>query len=354
MDIKHVVKESAYRAGFDLVAVSSAETEPADRDHYKEWVTDGYAGDLAYMVREYPRRWIPQDLLPEAKSVITLAVNFFSGEKRSEPKFGFGRVARYAWGKDYHIVVQSRLQEWVEILKGITGSSLKTKILVDSSPFLERSFARKSGLGFFGKNTLLISRQLGSFIFLSEVLTNLELEQDSFQSPVSEGKDECGSCRECLDVCPTQALVAPRRLDARRCISYWTIENRGAIPEEMRASIGDWIFGCDLCQEVCPYVGLSRQSSWQEFLPDYGVGTHVSLIEVLSMKTEEEFRYRFKGTPLLRAKRMGLLRNACIVSANQKFEAAAPLLKNLAENDPNPILRTHASWSLKKMNQASD
>lgn len=343
------IKKLAYQIGFDLVSISSADPDPLDEECYKNWVEQGHAAELSYMSRVIPRRWVPQDLLPDAKSVITFGANFFSGAKKMEPRFGFGRVARYAWGKDYHIVLKKRLESWVQLLQQIITEELHYKILVDSSPFLERSFARRGGLGFVGKNTLLISRKLGSFIFLSEVLTNLELESDEIKvlNPVS-AKDECGSCKECLVKCPTGALVSPRSLDARKCISYWTIEHRGEIPENFRPSIGDWIFGCDICQEVCPYTGLSKETLWKEFLPECGAGPYLSLLEVLQIKSDEEFKKRFQGTPILRTKRSGLVRNSCIVSANQKFKKAMPYLEKIAKEDQDPHVRTHALWALNR------
>jgi epoxyqueuosine reductase len=337
-------KRAAYALGFDLVAVGAAEALEQDRERYQSWVSQGHAAGMAYMERPLPRRWDPRDLLPEARSVVTLAVNFFSASPKAESRRGYGRVARYAWGKDYHEVVRERLELWTESLRGIAGSSVRTKILVDSSPLLERAFARSSGLGFAGKNTLLISRKLGSFIFLSEVLTDLELEPDAWTPAVPAGKDECGSCRECLADCPTGALVAPRTLDARKCISYWTIENRGPIPEAMRPQIGDWIFGCDVCQEVCPYTGLSKDTAWKEFRPESGAGPHLALDEILALG-EADFKKRFAGTPILRTKRAGLVRNACVVAANQKLTEVLPLLRKLAEEEPDPVVREHAGWA---------
>ncbi len=345
MTLSNAVKNSAYQMGFDLVAVSSAEPLGKDEARYKDWREKGYAGELKYMVREEPRRWVPQDLLPEAKSVITFAVNFFSGAKRMEAKRGYGRVARYAWGKDYHNIIKERLEAWVKNLPDVVGKPVSTKILVDSGPLLERAFAHQSGLGFVGKNTLIISRKLGSFIFLSEILTDLELEPDVYKE--DETKDACGACKECLVECPTNALVAPRQLDARKCISFWTIENKGGIPEEMRPGIGDWIFGCDICQEVCPYNGLSKDTQWKDFLPEAGAGPYLSLIEMLSMNSDEEYKVRFAGTPILRAKRAGIQRNAIVVAANQGFKEAIPHIQNLAESS-DPILKSHAEWALRK------
>lgn len=352
LELSNLLKKSAFQFGFDLVRISLAEPLEEDRKRYHEWLQKGYAADLHYMLRDVPRRWVPQDLFPEAKSVITLAVNFFSGASKMEPKRGFGRVARYAWGKDYHSVIRKRLTEWVKLLPDLIGQPVKTKILVDSSPLLERAFASLSGIGFVGKNTVIISRKLGSFIFLSEVLTDIELQEDPIRSDPFPLKDDCGSCQQCIRGCPTGALVSPRQLDARKCISYWTIENRGEIPEEIRSQIGDWIFGCDLCQDLCPYNGLSQETQWREFFPESGTGPYLSLLEVLSIKTEEEFKRKFVETPLLRAKRSGLVRNACVVAANQRFGEAIPLLKELSQRDSEQTVRTHALWSLNQIDSS--
>ncbi len=342
------LKNIALQLGFDRVAVSSVLPDPNEKERYLNWRNLGFAGNLQYMVRDTPRRWVAQDLLPDARSIITFAVNFFSGSKKMEPKYGYGRVARYAWGKDYHDVIRERLEEWVKLVREYVGPSFQAKILVDSGPLLERSFARRSGLGFVGKNTVIISKQFGSFIFLSEVITNLELESDEMKrSPYY--KDDCGSCRECMVQCPTGALVMPRKLDARKCISYWTIENKGEIPLEMRSGIGDWIFGCDICQEVCPYIGLSKTTKWKEFLPENGCGPYLSLSEVLSIREDKEFKQKFAGTPILRSKRGGLLRNACIVSANQKFREAIPVLEQCATEDPEELVRASALNALESL-----
>ena len=340
-------KDLGLSLGFDLVSVGSAAPLEEDGRRYRSWVGKGCAAGMAYMSRGSPRRWAPKDLLPEAASVATFGVNFFSGSRRLPEKKGFGRVARYAWGKDYHEIVRERLEEWVRGVSAIAGRAVRTKILVDSGPLLERGFAANAGAGFFGKNTLLISRKMGSYLFLSEVLTDLEIEPDPV--PAASGRDHCGSCRECLAKCPTGALVSSRVLDAGLCISYLTIENRGAIPEDLRGKIGDWIFGCDVCQEVCPYNGLPKETLWKGFLPEQGAGPYIPLLEALGLRSEGEFREKFAGSPVLRARREGLVRNACVVAANQDFREALPLLRDLAGNDPSPLAREHALWAMNRM-----
>ena len=370
-----MVKNSAAHFGFDAITISSAYPLEQDGQRYQNWCADGYAAGLQYMMRPFPRRWVPQDLLPSARSVISLAVNFYGDPHRVLPRSGFGRVARYAWGLDYHEVLLQRISEWLKTLKESAGSSMESKILIDSSPLLERAFAARGNMGFIGKNTLLISRKLGSFIFLAEVLTNLDLSPDlssdlppdlpnSIASPnvanvanvsnvaniaKENSKDACGSCRQCIVDCPTNALQPGRRLDARKCISFWTIENRSAIPLEMREGIGHWVFGCDVCQEVCPYEGISPPSRWKEFSPSSGCGPYLSIVEILEIQEEEDFKNRFRGTPILRTKRDGLVRNACIVAGNQKLQKALPHLEKILQKDKSPMVQEHAQWAIQKI-----
>jgi epoxyqueuosine reductase len=337
-DLTENVKQSALDCGFDFVGISAAEPLEADRERFSAWRDKGFAGTMQYLEKETPRRWAPQDAMPEAKSVISLGVGFFS-KTQAEPKIGYGRVARYAWGKDYHDVIRFKLEEWCKALPGIAGRAVQSKVFVDSGSLLERAFAIAGGAGTVGKNALLIRPGLGSFFFLSEVLTDLPLQPDDpFQN------DLCGACAKCLETCPTQAFESARMLDARKCIAYWTIESKGEIPEGLRGKFGDWIFGCDECQNVCPHNAKVQATEWKEFLPGSGAGPYLSLLEMLSIETNEEFKKKFFGTPILRAKRSGLIRNACIVAANQRFREALPLLQRLSSNS-DPIIRTHAVWA---------
>src|SRR5262249_48732838 len=229
----------------------------------------------------------------------------------------YGRIARYAWGLDYHEVVKARLHNLIAEIKRLEGREVAARAFVDAVPLLERAVAARAGLGFTGKNTNLLQPRQGSWFFLAEILLNLEL-------PVEENrlKISCGSCHRCLDACPTDAFAAAYQLDSRRCISYLTIENKGAIPPALRAGLGEWLFGCDVCQEVCPFNRFATDTYWQEFRPEYGAGQKLDVVEILAIKTDEEFRARFKCTPLTRPKRRGLLRNAAVVAANIECTAA--------------------------------
>jgi epoxyqueuosine reductase len=258
--------------------------------------------------------------------------------------------------------VKRRLLRLIEEIERIAGRKLAARAFVDAVPLLERAVAARAGVGFFGKNTNLIRPRDGSWFFLSELLVDLELPQDGVQTSVS-----CGTCHRCIDACPTEAFAGPRVLDSRRCISYLTIENKGAIPRELRPGLGEWIFGCDVCQEmspesarrgglpviargesqsVCPFNRFAKETEWEEFHPDAGVGPRLDLVETLSISTDEEFRARFKGTPLTRPKRRGLLRNAAVVARNIGCAGAVPALMRRIESDPEPLIRSHALWAI--------
>jgi epoxyqueuosine reductase len=301
-------------------------------------------------------------LVPQAASVITLAVNYYSDAPPFAHHHRYGRVARYAWGQDYHDVVRPRLDDFARRIERFAGRPLRHRSFVDAVPLLERALAARAGLGFFGKNTNLILPQRGSWFFLAEILIDLELPAEDRTVKVS-----CGTCHRCLDACPTQAFAGAYLLDSRRCISYLTIENKGLIPRDLRANIGEWIFGCDACQEmppeatkhgrlpvivrgqsesVCPFNRFAKNTAWPEFRPDAGAGTKLDLVKVLSITTNEQFRARFKGTPLARPKRRGLLRNAAVVAANIFCTAAVPALIDRVEHDPEPLIRSHALWAL--------
>jgi epoxyqueuosine reductase len=245
---------------------------------------------------------------------------------------------------DYHDVVKPRLTALAGRIEEIAGHPLRARCFVDAVPLLERAVAERAGHGFFGKNTNLLQPRSGSWFFLSEILVDLELPADNREIKVS-----CGSCRRCIDACPTDAFPAPYVLDSGKCISYLTIENRGVIPRELRSSIGYWIFGCDVCQDVCPFNRFSSDARWPEFRPEAGVGARLDLVEVLSIATDEKFRARFRGTPLTRPRRRGLLRNAAVVAANVGASAAVPSLVERVENDNEPLIRGHCLWALSQL-----
>jgi epoxyqueuosine reductase len=303
---------------------------------------------MGYMTRKPELNGSPRSLVPYALSLITLAVDYGVAAPRFAHEHRYGRVARYAWGLDYHDVVKPRLRALAGRIEEIAGREIHARCFVDAVPLLERAAAARAGLGFFGKNTNLLRPRDGSWFFLSEILLDLELPADNREIKVS-----CGSCRRCLEACPTGAFPTPYVLDSRKCISYLTIENKDAIPRELRASVGDWVFGCDVCQDVCPFNRFSSDTRWPEFHPEAGVGARLDLVEVLSIASDESFRARFRGTPLTRPRRRGLLRNAAVVAANVGASAAVPSLVERVENDIEPLIRSHCLWALSQLDPRS-
>jgi len=312
------LKAEARRLGFDLVGAAPAVDAP-DWQRYREWIAAGRAGEMRYLVERVDQRRHPRSILPEVRSVLMLAANYRTVEPASEDRAsedqtsaGRGRavVSRYAWGRDYHDTLRERLRRLADFHRELTPDA-RMRGVVDTAPLLERDYARLAGLGWIGKNTCLINRRFGSWLFLAAMLTSEPLEYDE-----PDKTDHCGRCRRCLDACPTGALVAPYTLDARRCLSYATIELRGPIPESLKPALGSRLFGCDACQAVCPHNRRTPCSTETDFRPREGMNP-VSLAEVESL-TAEQFKRRFGATPLARAKLEGLLRNAAAIRTNQQ------------------------------------
>lgn len=328
------LKAKAHDLGFDLVGVASA-VEADGFARLRDWLDRGFAGSMDYMEKRAEARRHPESILPEVRSVIMVGMNYHASQSVS--KRAAGNVARYARGEDYHHVLWGRLNAllaWLQQQRpGCTGRGV-----VDTAPLLERDFARRAGLGWFGKNTMLIDKRLGSWFFLGALLTDLELTPD----PPHE-TSHCGTCTACLDACPTAAFAGPGWLDSRKCISYLTIELREEIPPELRKGVGDWLFGCDVCQEVCPWnrkAPVSHEPAW------HGRPDLVSLdpVELLGLD-DAAFRERFRGTALMRTKRRGLLRNAAIVLGNTGDVSALPALERVAD-DPEPVIAEAARWAI--------
>ena len=336
-----MVKDSALQAGFDLVRITSAEEFTSDRKEALDRIKDGLMDGLPWYTEERVHRGTsPETLLPGARSIICLALNYFpqkvSSEEESANGGGLGKIARYARGKDYHRLMKRRMRKLTLELEEKLGKRFSARWYVDDGPMLDRSTAARAGIGWFGKNSNLLTPQLGSWVFLGQIITDLELEPDPAL------RKSCGSCVRCIDACPTGAIIAPYVVDNSKCISYLTIENRGPIPVELRPKMLDWVFGCDICQEVCP-VNRKQQPTGEPALSRQDM-TAVDLIEILEL-SEEAFIERFGGTPVKRAKRNGLQRNACVALGNLKSVAAVPALgRVLRENEP--LVRSHAAWAL--------
>lgn len=339
------VKAEARQVGFDLVGIAPALTPPGF-DDLRTWLDRGFAGEMQYLANREAAYAHPGHVLESVRSVVMLAANYHvAGAAPVKPEPGIhsvdARVARYAQGTtDYHDVLKSKLRRLGDFLHDRVPGC-RTRGVVDTAPLLERDFARLAGLGWFGKNTMLINKRLGSWLFLAALLTDVELAPD-----VPHESAHCGTCTRCLDACPTDAFPEPYVLDARKCISYLNIELRSPIPPELRDGIGDWLFGCDICQDVCPWNRKAPTTAEPAFQPVDSLAP-ADAIELLLLD-EARFRERFRRTPLSRPKRAGLLRNAAIVLGNAKSEAAIePLVAALEDSDP--LIRGACAWALGKI-----
>lgn len=369
-----VIKEKAYELGFDLIGVAPAKRAP-HADAYASWVDSGYAATMGYMARDVARRQDPRQVVPGARSVMVVGLSYFVADPPADlwNDPSRGRIARYAWGMDYHEVMTPRLRQLAEFIADETRREVQSRLYVDTGPVLERDFAAEAGLGFIGKNTCLINPTMGSYLFLGEILVDLELDYDepasdsgasigfeARQRPVIINRGEnngletsppgtprvgtCGACTRCLETCPTRAFPAPHILDSNRCISYLTIELKGSIRLDLRPLIGNWIFGCDVCQSVCPWPRRFSRPTRLEFLDYDPERVAPKLLDLISL-SDDEFRTRFRRTPLWRAKRRGLLRNVAVALGNWGDPQAIPALRR-ALADHEPIIREHAAWAL--------
>jgi epoxyqueuosine reductase len=334
LSLEDRIKQRAHDLGFELAGIAPA--TPADGfDRLRQWLDQGFAGEMGYMHRHGQARRDPTSILPEVRSVVMVGMSYAQrGVQESVPR---AQVARYARGEDYHDVLRRRLGNLLEWVQGEVPGC-RGRGVVDTAPLLERDFARRAGLGWFGKNTMLLNKRLGSYFFLGALLLDLELRPDA-----PHEASHCGTCTACLDACPTQAFTGPGWLDSRRCISYLTIELKGPVPPELRRPMGDWLFGCDVCQEVCPWNRKAPAGAEPAFRPRPELEA-IDPAELLGL-TEEEFRRRFRGTALMRTKRRGLLRNAAIVLGNHGDPAALPALQK-ALADPDPVIREAAQWAI--------
>ncbi len=334
------VKAEAIALGFHKVAIAAAAPLARDRAALSAWLLGDRHATMAWMARDPEKRSDPEAMLPGCKSVIALAVNYWPGNDGASGRPGTARIARYAQGRDYHKVIGRKLKELAAWLT--TESGFPSRTFVDTGPVLERAWAERAGLGWIGKNANLLTRDLGSWILLGEVLTCAALDPDA-----GPHEDFCGTCTACLDACPTHAITSPGAVDSNACISYWTIEHRGAIPEARRPGLGDWIFGCDVCQDVCPWnTSFAKQAADDPFsLRDDLRG--LDPVEILGLD-EAAFRARYSGTSLMRARYDGMRRNACVVLGNRGDPDALPALR-LAACDADAALREHALWAIARI-----
>ncbi len=363
------IREQAYALGFDGVRITGAEAFPEAERVIKARIAEGLMDGLPWFTaKRADVSCYPDALLPEAQSIIALATCYLS-EQPDESQSGGprGRISRYAWGDDYHDLIKPKLQQFAAWLRDYARNEvpeLETRLFVDTGRMVDRAVAQRAGLGWYGKNTNILTHGWGSWVFLAEIVTNLQLAPEDVDAPL---KANCGHCEICLRACPTGALPAPYVLDNRRCISYLTIELRESIPLELRPLMGNLIFGCDICQQVCPVnlvaerrLGLRPAEAThtrpllfqphQSFHPRPATGSSPELIPLLKL-TEAEFRERFRGSPIKRTKRRGLLRNVCVALGNSGDRAAVPALCEALHHE-EALVRGHAAWALGQLGSA--
>ena len=342
-EVKADLLRRAAEIGFDDCRIARAD-DPRHAGEFREWLEAGSAADMDWIARGAEKRCDPQKVLTGARSVVILAMNYWQGDGDRELQTAAptrGRIARYAWGDDYHDVLEKKLRA----LDGfLTAAGGRQKFYVDTGPVLERDFAAEAGIGWHGKSTMLLNRQFGTWFFLAEIFTTLELPPDPPQVA------RCGSCTRCIDACPTGAITAPHQLDARRCISYLTIELKGSIPLEFRPLMGDRIFGCDDCLDACPWNRFAQISRESAFAARPAVA-QMRLRDFLALD-DEQFRALFRGSPIKRIKRRGFLRNVCVALGNVGTKKDLPALRQAAL-DHEPLVAEHAAWAIERIEEAS-
>jgi epoxyqueuosine reductase len=342
MSLTQAVKNKARRLGFPLVGITTPEPPP-HWSAYENWLSKGRHGSMNYLTD--PRRADPRLVLPECCSILVLAVRYPRPESdaQNEGARPVGRVAAYAWGCDYHLVFSERLKTLVSYIEKEIGSPVPHRCYADTGPLLERDLAQRAGLGWIGKNTCLIHQKIGSYFLLAEILLGIKLEPD-----IPFGDDRCGRCARCITACPTGCILPDRTLDARRCLSYLTIENKNAIPADLRPQLGNRVFGCDICQQVCPWNRFANRGHDPVFNARTGL-PHPDLIAELGLRPQE-FMEKFKDNPILRSRRRGYLRNVAVALGNSGDQAALPaLIRAVQENEP--LIREHAVWALEHIRE---
>lgn len=335
-ELTELLKSECHRLGFQLAGACPA-VQPAGFNHFEHWLDSGYNGEMDYLPARKEAYRHPENVLSGAISVLMLGMNYQTAEP-AQPSIGRGQVSRYAWGDiDYHDVIHAKLEELVRFCEG-QSPEIKARGVVDTAPLLEREFGQLAGIGWQAKNTMLINRRVGSWFFLAALLLNVPLDYDD-----PHHTSHCGTCTACIDACPTSAFLEPHVLDANRCISYLTIEHRSPIPLELRPGIGSWIFGCDVCQDVCPWNNKAERAIGDVFTP-VPDRNPMGLIELFFLN-DDQFRAMFRKTPLWRPKRRGIVRNAAIALGNCPSDAhIGALTKGL--NDDEELIRGASAWAL--------
>lgn len=355
LEISEQIKTLAFETGFDTVGIVPLASLEDGEEAISAWIKEGWHGTMKYLEDFQLRRKRLLQEIPNARSVVCLGVNYYQGEvhrtKSIEhevkphapspmPSAEFsGKIARYAWGKDYHQVIRKRHETFIKKIRSTLQINFQARSCVDTQPVPERFAAVQAGMGFVGKHTGLLNPQFGPWLFLSEIVTDLDLESEI------PSRGDCGACTHCQTVCPTGALDQDYKIDARLCIAYLTIEHKGIIPRELRPKIKDWIFGCDECMAICPFTSKQQETSWTEFHSDQGPGTKLMMDQLFNLSSNREYEKKFAGTAVLRAGLKQMLRNACIVLGNSGSPEALPYLKK-AIRHASALVRLHAAWAL--------
>lgn len=341
MDLLEKIKKTALELGFSKIGIS--DTKPfamETKNHYTNWLDKGYNAGMAYLNKNIDIRFNPANLLEGAKSIVSLAINYNPGFIGKKCKRDIAFISKYALGNDYHKVVSHKLELLLAYIRQATDGKVSGKIYCDAGPVLEKAIAERAGIGWIGKNSALITKEFGSWVFLGEIVLDIDLKKDL------PAENLCSDCNLCVEACPTGAIIAPRVADTSKCLSYLTIENRGEIPMELRKALGNKVFGCDTCQEVCPFNRNVTKTTESRFLPwENLVG--ISL-EKLFIMAYENFEGYFSNSAIKRAKRSGLLRNIVVAMGNSQNKQYLPLLKKLLSED-NTIIKNHAEWAIERI-----
>jgi epoxyqueuosine reductase len=345
--LEQAIKDEACRLGFVLAGFTTPAPPPHWSD-FEEWLKQGRHASMKYLAndRSRARRRDPLSIMPKCRTILVLAIPYSdpsSVARDAAQNQGHGRIAAYGWGADYHAVIPKRLQAIVTFIQDQVGHAVSSRWYTDTGPVLERDLAQRAGLGWIGKNTCLINPRAGSYLLLSEILLDMELRPDApFET------DRCGKCTRCIKACPMGCILPDRTIDAGRCISYLTIELKDAIPAELRPQIGNWIFGCDLCQMICPWNRFAAAEGDAAFRARAGL-PQPDLIHELEL-TPDEFAIQFRGSPVKRARQSGHRRNAAVALGNEGRGDALPVLER-ALHDPDPLVREHAGWAITRINE---
>jgi epoxyqueuosine reductase len=335
-----IVKALAAREGLGVSAITSAEPFDGLADHLEAHIDRGHVRGFDWFTAERARfSTIPRNLHPTARSILSVGIPYWNGQLEKPVDVPRGRISRYAWGGDYHDVLKRRMRNLHAAFEREAGCAVEARFLVDTARIVDRAAAARAGLGWYGKHSCLIVPGHGSWVMLGNMLLDIELEPDA---PIDKN---CGRCSICIDRCPTGAIVAPYTIDSPRCISFQTIEQRGAIPRDLRPELNDWVFGCDVCQEVCPYTGAAAVSNDPDFSPP-SIERAFPRLDLLLAMSEQEFRAHFHSTAVLRAKRRGLARNAAIALGNVGTSDDLPVLVSALEKHDEPLVRGHAAWAI--------